>query len=343
MFSMLNGRWPRVSADGVALADLEGDVAANRMPVEALGSAIDDLVARVVDVQVDSGLDVVTDGNVRFPDPGAALLRALADNDLGPQGFLVGTWQATASLTDGVVAQSIPGPYSLSRRVHMDQSAVQRTDFTLEMASHLAGDLRVLAAAGCQMALIEEPDAVLIGGYPAANSNVIERELFAATQSQLLADPSGLHAMLVVTGGSAWGAGPDVILGAPYQSYLFDLITGPDNWYLIREVPADRGVVCGALRPDSPADQLPELVWAARYAASSNGRGLERVGLTNATSVEGLDPAAVARAAATLAKASRLAQLSPDQAVAKGLDPRAIRQPADRPPRVRRDPPAAAG
>ncbi len=343
MFSMLNGRWPRVTADGLTLADLEGDVAAERMPAEALGSAIDDLVAHVVGVQADAGLDVVTDGNVRFPDPGAALLRALADNDLGPQGYLVGTWQAAASLTDRVVAQSIPGPYSLARRVHMDQSALQRTDFTLEMATHLAAELRALAAAGCQMALIEEPDVVLIGGYPAAYSNEIERELFAATQAQLLADPSGLHAMLVVTGGSAWEAGPEAILGAPYQSYLFDLITGPDNWYLVREVPADRGVVCGALRPDSVADQLPELVWAARYAASSNGRGLERVGLSNATSLGDLDPAAVARAAAALAKAGRLAQLSPDQAVAEGLDPRAIRQPADRPPRVRRTPPAAGG
>ena len=134
-----------------------------------------------------------------------------------------------------------------------------------------------------------------------------------------------------------------MVLGAPYQSYLFDLINGPDNWYLIREVPGDRGVVCGALRPDSPADQLPELVWAARYAASSNGRGVERVGVSNATSLAGLDPGAIARAAAALAKASRLAQLSPDQAVAEGLDPRAIRQPADRPPRIRRTPPPTDG
>ncbi|HEY6571243.1 MAG TPA: hypothetical protein VIZ22_13185 [Candidatus Limnocylindrales bacterium] len=340
---MLNGRWPRVTAAGVPLTELEADVAAETVAVDALGAAIDDLVARVVGVQVDAGLDVVTDGSVRFPDPGGALLRALAANDLGPQGYLVRTWQAAALLSDRVVAQPIPGPYSLSRRVHDDQSALQREDFTLEMASYLAAELRALAAAGCQMALIEEPDVVLIGGYPAPNTNVIERELFAATQSHLLAEPVGLHAMLVVTGGSAWAAGPEAVLGAPYQSYLFDLIAGPDNWNLIREVPGDRGVVCGALRAEAAADQLPELVWAARYAASSNGRGLERVGLSNATSLADLDADAVGRAAAALAKASRLARLSPDQAVAEGLDPRAIRQPDTRPPHVRRPKPASGG
>ena len=341
MFSMLNGRWPRVTADGVALADLEAEVVAERTPVEALGSAIDDLAAEVIRVQAEAGLDLVTDGKVRWANPDAVLLRALADGDVGPEGLLVRTWQATAAIADRPVAQPMTGPYTLAHRIYPDRSATQRTSFTLDFAAHLSAELHALAAAGCPMALIEEPDAVLIGGYPADHTNEIERELFAATQERLLAEPSGLHAMLAVTGGSAWEAGPDAILGAPYQSYLFDLITGPDNWYLIREVPGDRGVVCGALRPDSRADQLPELVWAARYAASSNGRGTERVGLTNATSLEGLDPGAVARAAAALAKASRLAQLSPDQAVAEGLDPRAIRQPADRPPRVRRDPPAA--
>ena len=340
---MLNGRWPRVTADGVTLTDLEAEVTAGTLPVDDLGAAIDDLVARVVGVQADAGLDVVTDGGARTPDPGAALLRALAEGDLGPDGYLVRTWQATASLTDRVVAQAIQGPYTLARRVHRDRSATQRTDFALEMAAHLGAELRALAAAGCPMALIEEPDAVLIGGYPSALTNEVEAELFGATQERLLTEPSGLHAMLVVTGGSAWAAGPEAILGAPYQSYLFDLIGGPDNWNLIREVPGDRGVVCGALRADSAADQLPELVWAARYAASSNGRGLERVGLTNATPLEDLDSVAIGRAAAALAKASRLAQLSPDQAVAEGLDPRAIRQPDTRPPRVRRSKPATGG
>ena len=340
--SMLNGRWPRVTADGRHPDGLEAEVTTGTLPVDDLGASM-------------TTSSHAWSACRRMPGSTSSPMAAPALRTRGgppacvgrgrPRAgwLLVRTWQATASLTDRVVAQAIQGPYTLARRVHRDRSATQRTDFALEMAAHLGAEPRALAAAGCPMALIEEPDAVLIGGYPSALTNEVEAELFGATQERLLTEPSGLHAMLVVTGGSAWAAGPEAILGAPYQSYLFDLIGGPDNWNLIREVPGDRGVVCGALRADSAADQLPELVWAARYAASSNGRGLERVGLTNATPLEDLDSVAIGRAAAALAKASRLAQLSPDQAVAEGLDPRAIRQPDTRPPRVRRSKPATGG
>ena len=111
---------------------------------------------------------------------------------------------------------------------------------------------------------------------------------------------------------------------APYRSYLFDLIAGPDNWYLVRATPGDRGIVCAALDARSNADQAPILDWAVRYAASANGRGPERVGVTNASSLETLAPDAARAALATLARAARLAILPPTEAVAAGMDPRAF-------------------
>ena len=155
----------------------------------------------------------------------------------------------------------MPGPYSRRAARQAGADAAERREFTLELASRLAVELLGLAEAGCPMAVVEEPDAVTIGEDDA------ERELFADAPAGLLRDAPALHAMLAITGGSAWEAGAETILGAPYQSYLFDLVAGPDNWHLVRAVPGDRGVVCGALRADSAADQAPELVWAARYAA----------------------------------------------------------------------------
>ncbi len=342
MFSMVNGRWPRITADGVALADLEADVEAGTRSPDELGAAIDALVAHVVRVQADAGLDLVTDGSVRWAHPDNVLLRALADDDVGPDGLLVRTWRGTAAVADRTVAQAITGPYTLAHRIKGDEGASLRTEFTLEFAAHIAAEIRALADAGCPMVMVEEPDALKIGHYPAEHTSEVERELFAATMERLLAEPSGAHVMLVLTGGSAWEAGASTILGAPFGSFLFDLIDGPDNWHLVRAVPADRGVVCGALRPDSPADQSPELVWAANYAASSMGRGLERVGLSNASSFASLGPDAIARSTAGLARAARLAQLPIEDAIAEGLDPRTIRQPFDRPGRRRgaRKPPA---
>ena len=338
MFSMLHGRWPRTSASGVSLSLLEADLAAGLGSVSGVEAATEALVAEVVGVQVAAGLDLVTDGQVRWADPGAALLRALGDGDVGADGLLVHAWRSTASLLDGVAAQSIAGPYSLGLRVHEGADAERRTEFTLELAARLAGELGALAAAGCPMVLVEEPAAIGIGTSGSASTDDAERALFAAAQARLLADRPALHAMLVLTGGSAWAAGAPTILDAPYQSYLFDLIDGPDNWYLVRAAPGDRGIVCGAHRADSIADQQPELVWAARYAASSNARGLERVGVANGSSGSSFadnDPDAVRRAAEALARATRLAPLPLDEAIAQGLDPRTIRQPFD-PPTGRR-------
>ena len=109
-------------------------------------------------------------------------------------------------------------------------------------------------------------------------------------------------------------AGPEAVFGAPYASHLFDLIAGPDNWYLVRAAPGDRGIICAALVagvPGAKRDQAPLLAWAAQYAASANGRGLDRVGLANASPLGGLTPAAAREALGGLGRAAALAALPP--------------------------------
>ena len=131
--------------------------------------------------------------------------------------------------------------------------------------------------------------------------------------------------MLAITGGSAWEAGPETILDAPYASYLFDLIEGPDNWYLVRAAPGDRGIVCAALRAPSASDQAPLLVWAARYAASANGRGPDRVGLANASSLAGLDVPAARASLEAIVRAAGLAAMDPARCRRRGPRPAHLR------------------
>jgi len=88
--------------------------------------------------------------------------------------------------------------------------------------------------------------------------------------------------------------------------------------------------VCAALRAPSTRDQAPLLVWAARYAASANGRGPDRVGLSNASSLASLDVAAARASLEAIARAARLAALDPADAVAAGLDRRTFAQPPGR-------------
>lgn len=338
MFAMLSGPWPRVKPDG-SDADVNWDAR----------------VREVVGLQVEAGMGFVTDGHVRWEDPAAAILAALEVGDTGPEGLLLRAWRATAAAasatgTDVPAVQALPGPYTLGRRgcSGLPATGAEREEGearearTLSLAGVLASELASLAAAGCPVVIVEEPAAVDIGANPP------ERALFAAAQQRLLADVGAfpdLHAMLAITGGSAAAAGAASIFAAPYRSYLFDLVAGPDNWYLVRAAPPERGIVCGAMRvePTGGEDQLPLLVWAAHYASSSGGRGPDRVGIANATPLGGLDPAAAREALLTLGRAADLAAMPLQHAVEAGLDPRtvgsrtaALGADAPRPPRPRR-------
>jgi hypothetical protein len=99
----------------------------------------------------------------------------------------------------------------------------------------------------------------------------------------------------------------------------------------VRAAPATAGS-CGA-PGRAPGDQAPSW-WAARYAARPTAAA-DRVGLTNATSLAALTPEAARGALGALARATHLAGLPLDEAVAQGLDPRTVRQPGSRAPRPR--------
>lgn len=329
MFAMLSGPWPRVLTDGTDLTALEVDVAAGRRAVADLEAAVDALVRETIEAQAEAGMGFLTDGHVRWADPAAVVLAALDAGDSGPDGLLLRAWRASGAVAaagaDVHVAQALPGPYTLGRRGCPDiaPNSDEREERTLSLAGALAAELAALAAAGCPVVVVEEPAAVEVGADP------WERALFAAAQRRLLADTEAfpdLHAMLAVTGGSAWEAGAEAIFAAPYRSYLFDLIAGPDNWYLVRAAPPERGIVCGAMRVEAIGgeDEVPTLVWAARYAASAGGRGLDRIGLANGTPLARCDPARAREALLIVGRAADLAVMPLQEAVKAGLDPRTV-------------------
>ena len=304
---MLHGRWPGPTEDPT-------------------GGDADRFAAAAARAQVEAGIDLVTDGLVRWGDPSRALLEAIERGDTGPDGMLVRAWRATSTLpgaAGATVAATMPGPYSLALAAGATDGAHTAGE-PVQLAGVLAGELASLAAAGCTLVVVDEPAAVRIG------TDSVARRRFRTAQLTLLEGAAGLHAMLAISGGSAWEAGPETILEAPWSSHLFDLVAGPDNWYLVRATPGERGIVCGASKVPSREDQAPLLVWAARYAASANGRGLDRVGLTNGVSLGNLAPESATRALEELARAARLAAMEPDDAIAAGLDVRTFRQPAGR-------------
>lgn len=262
------------------------------------GAPIQALVEAVVHAQEAAGLDPVTDGGLQGEDRP------------------VDAWRTTARLTDRAVKQGLVGPYTSGRSV--GGSARRRTAATLAWAETLNAALRDLAAAGCPLIEVHEPAAVAIGDDPA------ERALFREAHLRLLEGVSGSHLSLAVTGGNADAAGIETILAAPYASLAVDLIAGPDNWRLVAATPGDRGIVCGALPAEADTADGPELLlWAAAYAASTGGRGVQRVGLATASSLAHLPWLVAVRKLERLGEAARLAD-RPSEARVQVLDPRAV-------------------
>lgn len=324
MFATLAGGLPvpPAAADDDAAGD--GERAAGETPLH-----------RVVEDQRALGLEPISDGLLEWPE-GAVVGTALAlggrlvparsrsrgstgaaaaavrftGRPRPPEPRFVERWRATAALAAPAAAKVVVGgPYSIAALAAAEPS--ERARLAHELAEVLNAELLDLEAAGCPFVQIDEPAAATIGRAP------VERRRFVEAEARLLAGLSRLHPSLAILGGSADGAGPATIFEAPYRSYLFDLVAGPDNWYLVAAAPGDRGIICGVV-PGSPSlgpVGVEVLVFAAQYAASMNGRGGERVGLASAGTFSGLSYAEAlarmrlladgARAAAAIAAGDR--------------------------------------
>lgn len=240
-----------------------------------------------------TGLELISDGGP--PIAGDALGSAAA------------RWRAAQAVSDVPVKAVLLGPYSASRSA----------------ASAIADPIRAtvleLAAAGCLLVEIAEPNASPIADDPA------EAAIFHDAHRRLIDGTEGIHASVALTGASFDGVAPDILFDLAYASFAFDLIAGPDNWRLIAKAPSDRGIICGAMGMSPRADRTREvLVWAAHYAASTSGRGLERIGLANAPAGPATSRAEALERLTTVAEASRIAATDDPERLGTLLDPRAV-------------------
>jgi len=335
MFATLVGPYPRPSQD-------QGSNRAGEGPV----LAAQDLLRDVIAAQIDAGLGLLSDGQFGWDTAAFVLARGLDGLEVSATGstgetiraerpvnwfqpILAADWRAADSIARELAAERdidplplkacLPGPYTLARAV--DPGDIGRERLTVSLAEALGQEVRALVEAGAPVVQVDEPGLTAIGRDDDAERALATAALTLLTDA--VADLDG-HLCLAVTGGSAEHAGADLFFDRPFKSYLFDLIMGPEDWRLIARAPQERGIVCGVAdaRSDAPDDE-PVMVWGARYAASLNARGPERVGLCPSAGLERL-PREVARTKMeALARAASKAGLSSGK-LASQIDPRAV-------------------
>ncbi|MCY7417343.1 MAG: hypothetical protein LH650_02395 [Chloroflexi bacterium] len=269
------------------------------------GTPQERLMATIAD-QLEAGLGMLTDGQVH----------AVAGRD--PAG-VVGAWRAAdavghhlaavAGIEPPLIKACLVGPWTTAR-------AKQRP--AMDTAIDLVPVIAALFEAGVPVVQLTEP---AIGFIDPADLDSLE--LLEAVLG-IVSDAAPGHVSLALAGGPPTGVPYQRLFASPFASYLFDLVSAPDDWNLCARAPGTGGLivaVADARTPDPDTEAVS--VWGARYAASLGGRGPGRVGLAMSAGLE-LLPRDMAKAKlAALAEAGRKAELSNEE-LAQVIDPRAV-------------------
>lgn len=227
--------------------------------VEDLHQAQDRLVTEVITEQEEAGVDVVTDGHVRWDDlvtPFAShmagielsgLLRYFDNNVYYRRPVCVGpvewrgpasvdAWRYADSVATKPVKAVIPGPLTIAR-LSLDDHYSSHEKFVLALARVLAQEAFELEAAGARIIQIDEPALLdapedLPLAKRALDAVVAELKLPQVVLATYFSDAKRLGAEL---------------FDMPADVFHLDFVSGPENEELISLIPPESKLQAGVL------------------------------------------------------------------------------------------------
>lgn len=284
-------------------------------------------LAAVLGDQLEAGLGMLTDGRVyrARTDPGAVVgpwraadavgHRLAAERGLEPpliKACLEGPWTAAAGDPIGRAAPA-DGPAAA-----IDGLAVAIDGLAVAMDG-LAVAIDALFEAGAPVVQLTE---LVTGPRHPSDPEAVGR--LSGALEELAGRVVGRgHLSLALIGDPPARVLPER-LPVGFASYLFDLITSPDDWDACARVPGDGGLIVGVVDARAARGGAMEVgVWGARYAASMGGRGPARTGICPSAGLEHLDRDAARALLAFTAEVARKADLADEELMGE-LDPKAI-------------------
>lgn len=217
--------------------------------VEDLRAAQDDLARAVISEQEEAGIDVVTDGHVRWDDILTPFARNIAgfeiggllrwfDNNVyyrrpicigdlewrGPSSIEAFKYAASVATKD--VKAVIPGPITFAR-LSVDEHYGDHRSFVVAIAKVLAQEAFELQAAGARIIQIDEP-ALL----DAPEDLALAKQALETVTGEL----SDVEIVLGTYFGDAKRLGTE-LFELPVQRFGLDLVSGPENRELIGSLP----------------------------------------------------------------------------------------------------------
>jgi 5-methyltetrahydropteroyltriglutamate--homocysteine methyltransferase len=205
----------------------------------------DEVTVEVIQEQTDAGVDIITDGQVRWDDDQTYVMRGLKGVEIGSleryldtntyyrQPEIVGAlgWEKPILVKDFEFASKnsskplkviITGPYTIAA-LSLDKHYNNREKLVMAIAEALRNEVKALAEAGAERIQVNDPVLLRSGS---------EAPIAAKAISTML---DGISAE---TGVYTWFGGATRVLPAlldtPADVIGLDFVSGPDNWDAVR-------------------------------------------------------------------------------------------------------------
>jgi 5-methyltetrahydropteroyltriglutamate--homocysteine methyltransferase len=312
------GSYPRPPVEGGEFRLRKALQALDRGEASAddVRAAEDALTEEILAEQADGGVDLVTDGQVRWDDPLTRIAEGLDgfaigglvrffDNNTyfrqpvvkGPVGrmapILVGEFAFASAHSSRPVKAVLYGPYTLAA-LSVDEHYGDRRALLRDLAAALRDEAHDLAAAGAEVIQFDEPALARIPGQPPG-----DLEAFAAVAPTLVDGVDATTVLATYFGDVA--AHGSALFDLPFDGFGLDFVAGPQNGELVPELPGDKvlqaGIADGRATRLESVDEL-----AARVGDLAELVSLERVWIAPSCGLEFLPREAARRKLRRLAE-----------------------------------------
>ena len=280
MITTVVGSYPKVGAGpkGQRLRTAISRSDRGRITPEELQQVQDEVTEEVIGEQVEAGIDLVSDGQVRWDDGQTYLARKIegftvtgllryfdtntyyrqpvaTDRLAWREAITVADYQHASACSERPVKAVLTGPYTLARLSRSEHHADNR-GMVMELAEALNQEARELQSSGATVIQFDEP-AIL--KHP---------EDFPVFQEAMQRLTEGLSATLALyTYFGDVGALYPKLFDLPFQVFGLDFVAGAANWDVVQEVPDGVCLGLGAVDArNTRLESVEELVEAVRWA-----------------------------------------------------------------------------
>ena len=287
MISTVPGNYPKIAnrPGGQTLRRAISSFDRGRISAEELAAAADDVTLEVIGEQERAGVDVITDGQIRWQDPVTYIAGSLHGYEIGgliryfdtntfyrqPEATGQIEWQAPILVRDYEFAREnaarpvkpvVTGPYTVAK-LSLPGVYTDLKSLVLDTARALNHEMKALAATAPPLIQVDEP-AIVWHRYKD------DWDLFREAMD-VLVDGLDAAALLRTDFGDAVGL-PD-FFALPFQGFGLDMVHGKGNQTLVSEFPDERDLTLGIIdarnvRMETDAAVVETVSWAAQHVAA---------------------------------------------------------------------------